>query len=229
MTEQKNTERLATIGATAGMVGHDIRNPLQTITGELYLARETMKSMPDNEGKASMLESLEIIEEQIGYVNKIVSDLQDYARPLQPKLEEINLPEIVDTVLYSISACDKNKIQVNFSISNNCKKITSDKTYLQRILQNLVNNSIQAMHGGGKLTISANCQSGKILISVQDTGDGIPEEIRAKMFTPLVTMKSKGQGFGLAVVKRLTEALGGTITFETELGKGTAFTLTLPA
>ena len=211
------------------MVGHDIRNPLQTVTGELYLARETMKSMPANKGKVSLLESLEIVEEQLGYVIKIVSDLQDYSRPLQPKLEEVNLQEIVDTVLFSITACDRAKIRVNSSINRNCQKIVVDKTYLQRILQNLVNNSVQAMPKGGKLTISANCQNGKAQISIEDTGEGVPEEIRTKMFTPLVTMKSKGQGFGLAVVKRLTEALGGTINFETEAGKGTKFTLILPA
>ena len=78
-----------------------------------------------------------------------------------------------------------------------------DKTYLQRILQNLINNSIQAMPNGGKLTVTASCQNDKAIISVEDTGEGIPLELRSKLFTPLVTMKSKGQGFGLAVVKKI--------------------------
>ena len=226
---QNLSASIAAIGATAGMVGHDIRNPLQTIAGELYLAKEILKKSPDNEGKASMMESLGIIEEQMGYVNKIVSDLQDYARPLMPKLEEVNLKALVDAVLSSINICETNKVQVKSSISDDLRTLKVDKTYMQRILQNLVNNSIQAMPKGGKLTITANRQNGKAVISVEDTGDGIPEEIRSKMFTPLVTMKSKGQGFGLAVVKRLTEALGGTITFESEVGKGTKFLIELPA
>ena len=229
VTEQKNAERLAAIGATAGMVGHDIRNPLQTIAGELYLTKEALKKSPDNEGKASMMESLGIIEEQMGYVNKIVSDLQDYARPLQPRLEEVNLQALVEVVLLSINICEINKIQVKSSISNDLGTFKVDKTYLHRIMQNLVNNSIQAMPKGGILTITASRQNGKALIRVEDTGDGIPKEIRSKVFTPLVTMKSKGQGFGLAVVKRLTEALGGTITFESEVGKGTKFLIELPA
>ena len=66
------------------------------------------------------------------------------------------------------------------------------------------------------------------MITIQDTGVGIPEEVRPKLFTPLFTTKSKGQGFGLAVVKRMTEALGGTVTFESEAGKGTKFIISLP-
>jgi signal transduction histidine kinase len=99
---------------------------------------------------------------------------------------------------------------------------------LQRILTNLTNNAIQAMPNGGKLNISASSKNGKATITVQDTGEGVPEEVRSKLFTPLITTKSKGQGFGLAVVKRLTEGLGGTVTFESEVGKGTKFTIELP-
>ncbi len=229
ITDQKNAERLAAIGATAGMVGHDIRNPLQTITGELFLARETIKGMPNSESKTSMLESLDIVDEQIGYVNKIVSDLQDYARPLQPKLEQVDLSSMLQNLISSIKLCDSDRITVKSTINPGLDTITTDKIYLQRILQNLINNSIQAMPKGGQLTITATRRNNKVEVSVEDTGDGIPEEIRTKMFTPLVTMKSKGQGFGLAVVKRLTEALGGIISFETEICKGTKFTITLPA
>jgi len=78
----QDSERLAAIGATAGMVGHDIRNPLQAITGDLYLARTELSALPENEIKANTLDSLAEIEKNIDYINKIVADLQDYARPL---------------------------------------------------------------------------------------------------------------------------------------------------
>jgi len=84
------------------------------------------------------------------------------------------------------------------------------------------------MPQGGRLDIHAIQEGGDIVITVQDTGVGIPEEIRSKVFTPLFTTKSKGQGLGLAVVKRMTEALGGKITFESETGKGTKFIIRLP-
>ena len=104
----------------------------------------------------------------------------------------------------------------------------ADSTYIQRILNNLVNNAIQAMPSGGKLTINAYCEANKVIISVEDTGVGIPKEAKAKLFTPLFTTKSKGQGFGLAVVKRMSEALGGSVSFESQEGKGTKFIVCLP-
>jgi signal transduction histidine kinase len=99
----------------------------------------------------------------------------------------------------------------------------TDPTFIRRTLTNLVNNAIQAMPKGGKLTITASQKENQTTITVEDTGKGIPEEIKPKLFTPLFTTKSKGQGFGLAVTKRLIEALGGTISFESEAGKGTIF------
>jgi PAS domain S-box-containing protein len=229
--ELKDKERLAAIGATAAMVGHDIRNPLQTVTNELYLAREEMKMMPDSEFKANMKESLDEIAEQTLYVNKIVADLQDYAKPLAPKLEEVDLEGIFQAVLSSV---DIDQIEFSESVSimyfiEKCfPKIKVDRTYLQRILQNLINNAIQAMPNGGKLTLTAHHMNGKAIIMVEDSGEGIPLEVRGQLFTPLVSTKSKGQGFGLAVVKRFTEGLGGTVRFESEIGKGTKFIIELP-
>ncbi len=84
------------------------------------------------------------------------------------------------------------------------------------------------MPDGGTLQLTALKTENEAVIAVADTGKGIPEEIKPRLFTPLVTTKAKGQGLGLAVVKRLVEALGGSIKFESELGKGTTFTITLP-
>ena len=85
------------------------------------------------------------------------------------------------------------------------------------------------MPKGGKLSLSASAVGNKVSISVEDTGMGIPEEIKHKLFVPMVTTKSKGQGLGLAVVKRLVEALNGTITFYSEKEKGTKFVIDLPS
>jgi signal transduction histidine kinase len=91
------------------------------------------------------------------------------------------------------------------------KKLCSDPALLKRVLSNLVNSAVQSMPEGGKLNVFAYKKSGKLVISVKDTGVGIHEEIRINLFTPLFTTKAKGQGFGLAVIKRVTEALGGTV------------------
>ena len=95
-------------------------------------------------------------------------------------------------------------------------------------MTNLVINAVQAMPNGGKITVKATVEAGKVLISVADTGVGIPEEIKPNLFKPMFTTKAKGQGLGLAVVKRLVEALNGSISFESEVGKGSKFTVSLP-
>jgi len=99
---------------------------------------------------------------------------------------------------------------------------------MRRILTNLMTNAVQAMQEEGKLIIEAAKKKDVIVIAVEDTGVGIPEEVKTKMFTPLFTTKSKGQGLGLAVVKRLVEALKGNIVFESVAGKGTKFIVELP-
>ena len=104
-----------------------------------------------------------------------------------------------------------------------------DKFFIKRVLINLITNAIQAMPNGGELTIKAHHENGIALISVEDTGVGIPKENRNKIFKPLFTTKSKGQGFGLPVCKRLVEAhAGGSITCESEVGKGSKFMVKVP-
>jgi PAS domain S-box-containing protein len=222
----KDSERLAAIGATAGMVGHDIRNPLQAIVGEIYLAKEEIKEMPNGEGKRAMDDSIGEIEKNVDYINKIVVDLQDFARPISPKLEEIDLEQTIHSVLARLDI--PGNVTVKHSIRRDFPKLKTDPAYMQRILTNLANNAIQAMPKGGKLAINAVVKNGNAVVTVEDNGEGIPESVRAKLFTPLVTTKSRGQGFGLSVVKRLTEGMGGTVTFESEVGKGTKFIIELP-
>lgn len=221
----KDSERLAAIGATAGMVGHDIRNPLQAIMSDTYLLRAELASLVDCEIKEGVLESIDSIEKNIGYINKIVADLQDYARPLKPERIDVVLYELITGVFAPINIPDglSPLIDVDPHFS-----VRSDPTILRRIFTNLIINAIQAMPNGGKLIIRASQSNDTVVICVEDTGVGIPEEIRPKLFTPMVTTKSKGQGLGLAVVKRLVESLSGSVTFESKLGKGTKFFVTLP-
>ena len=222
----KDAERLANIGATAGMVGHDIRNPLQAITGDVYLAKTELASTADTEEKKNALESLDEIEKNIFYINKIVADLQDYAKPLRPLARETDLLRLIED-LPTKNTLPKN-IKVQVKIQKEAETIMSDSDILKRVLSNLVTNAVQAMPEGGKLSIQAYKEADDSIITVADTGVGIPEEAKDKLFTPLFTTKSKGQGFGLAVVKRMTESLGGTVSFESQLGKGTKFILRFP-
>jgi signal transduction histidine kinase len=222
----QNSERLAAIGQTAGMVGHDIRNPLQAITSDMYIISEEAKAMADSENKEAIMESIESVNQNLGYINKIVSDLQDYTRPLKPNLQDANLSELIEGTLLTINV--PKGIEVTTNVNSNAKPIRTDIAYMRRILTNLMTNAVQAMQEEGKLLIQAAKKKDVIVITVEDTGVGIPEDVKTKMFTPLFTTKSKGQGLGLAVVKRLVEALKGTIVFDSVAGKGTKFIVELP-
>ena len=224
----QDKERLAAIGATAGMVGHDIRNPLQAITGDVYLAKTELATLPDSEEKKNALESLREIEKNIDYINKIVADLQDFARPLKPHVEEADIKQIITDLLEKNGVPENVKVSVR--VDADARKIVADSAYINRIMYNLVTNAVQAMPKGGKLTIHAfkDKKTNEAVLTVKDTGVGVPEAVKNKLFTPMFTTKSKGQGFGLAVIKRMTEALGGSVTFESQEGKGTEFTVTFP-
>jgi signal transduction histidine kinase len=221
----KDSERMAAIGQTAGMVGHDIRNPLQSIIGDVYLANSELATLPDSEEKKNIKESLDMIEQNIDYINKIVLDLQDFAKPLSPCDEETNIEQMIEELLTKNGTPES--IRTEAHIEKDAQTVRADSAYMKRILGNLVSNAVQAMPDGGKLTVKAHRERNTVVITVKDTGVGIPEEAKDKLFTPLFTTKSKGQGFGLAVVKRLTEALGGTVTFESQENKGTTFTIKL--
>jgi PAS domain S-box-containing protein len=222
----RDAERLATIGETAGMVGHDIRNPLQSITGELYLAKTTLESLPDNHAKDELIESIGYIDEQLVYVNKIVQDLQDYAKISKPQMQETDLELTIQDVLSSMTIPET--IAASYDVQKGVPKINSDQLYLKRILTNLTSNAIQAMPNGGKIDITVKRRTKRIYITIKDTGEGIPDAVKEKLFTPLFTTKAKGQGFGLPVVKKLTEAMNGTVTVESQVGKGTQFTVEFP-
>jgi two-component system cell cycle sensor histidine kinase/response regulator CckA len=224
----KDSERLVAIGQTAGMVGHDLRNPLQTVIGELYLAKNEVESLDDGEARRNLEESIHVIEEQAGYMDKIVSDLQAFVQPVRMDKIPLGLKELVTDVLASVAI--PYNIEVQQQIDDDFPQLKADPHLLKRVLINLVTNSVQAMPNGGKLILTGQVNpEGHVYVTVEDTGVGIPDSIKNQIFTPLFTTKPRGQGFGLAVCKRVMEAHGGTISFDSTEGKGTKFTLQFPA
>ena len=193
----------------------------------MYLAKDELKELPEGEAKQNLMESINSIEEQTVYINKIVTDLQDYAKPLTPAIQEIDLEETIQAVISALDIPDN--IELSYAVEKTFPMLKTDPSFMKRILTNLALNGVQAMQErDGQLTINAFRREKSTIIAVSDTGPGIPDAIKEKIFKPLFTTKSKGQGFGLAVVKKLAEALGGNIGFETKLGRGTTFIIELP-
>jgi two-component system sensor histidine kinase AtoS len=232
ITERKRLEaqlseaqKMAAIGETAAMVGHDLRNPLQATTGTLYLARKLLKSEEAKQRKKAV-QLLYMLDDQISYMDKIVSDLQSYAAPVQVELVETNLSNLIQDTVSTVKIPEN--IEITVAAPADLARATVDPVLLKRVLTNLTINAVQAMPEGGKLFIECSKEDESLSVRVRDTGEGVAPENLEKIFSPFFTTKAKGQGLGLAVCKRLVEAQNGTITVKSELGKGSTFTIKIP-
>jgi signal transduction histidine kinase len=215
------SERLATIGEVAAMVGHDLRNPLTGITGAVYYLK--MKLGTKLNHKES--EMLRLIEKDIEYSNKIVKDLLDYSKEIILDLGEATPKSIVKEALSMIATRPSIKVA---NLAENVPRIKMDIEKMKRVVVNIIKNSFDAMPDGGTLEIRSRETDGVVEIAFSDNGIGMPKEIQEKLWTPLFTTKAKGMGFGLPICKRIVEAHGGSISVESEVGSGTTFRIRLP-
>ncbi len=213
-------ERLSAIGELAGMVGHDLRNPLSGIKNAAYMIRKKQNSF-DDKGT----EMLNIIDRAVEHANSIVYDLLDFSRDLHLELEECSPKSFVNYTLLAMKIPNNIKIVQNIQDSP-C--IWIDANQMQRVFTNLIKNAIEAMPNGGTLEIVNQQNRGNIDFSFKDTGTGMSEVVLAKIFSPLFTTKPQGMGFGLAICKRIIEAHNGKIAVESIPNKGTKFTLSIP-
>jgi len=222
----KENERMAAIGETAAMVGHDLRNPLQVIVGSIDLIKKRLNKRGDSSDGREIEKWVDKIDAQTDYMNKIVSDLQDYSRNIKPTREEADVKSLLGDVVSSVDI--HGDIDVSIVLDEGLPDISVDETLMKRLFTNLVLNAVQAMPDGGSLSIRGSLRGNDVLISVEDTGVGIREENLNEIFKPLFTSKAKGTGFGLPVCKRIVDAQGGTISVESEEGVGSTFTVKLP-
>jgi PAS domain S-box-containing protein len=214
-------ERLAAIGELAGMIGHDLRNPLTGIkTSIYYLKKNNLNAM-----EPKSREMIEVVEKCIDHSNKIINDLLEYSKEVQLE-PQTSTPETLISETVAMLKTPSTVTIINQVTSQTSLHVDFDK--MKRVFSNLIKNSIEAMPGGGKVTITCKPVKDCLEFCVADTGPGIPPQVLAKIFTPLVTTKAQGMGFGLAICKRIVEAHDGVITVETG-GKGTCFTVKVPA
>ncbi len=217
----KDAERMAVIGEIAAMVGHDLRNPLTGIAGAVYYLKTKLGPKMDE----TIRKMLEIAERNVEYSDKIISDLLDYSRKVYLEKAETTPRSIMMDIWSSLQV--PKKIQVNDRTQRK-PMIIIDTQKMKRVFTNIITNAMDAMPDGGKLTITSRKLDDKVEFTFIDTGAGIPDEIKEKIWMPLFTTKAKGMGLGLAICKRMVEAHGGLICVESTVGKGTTFTVKMP-
>ena len=214
------SERLAAIGELAGMVGHDLRNPLSGIKNAAYYLQKK-----DMCKESRFREMLDVIDMCVNHSNKIINDLLEYSRELNLDKENCSLGELIRDAFALVKVPDSIKVRSYYD-SEFVLNVDSEK--MLRVFVNLIKNSIDAMPEGGEISIRSMVAKDFLELSFSDNGIGISDDVLPKLFMPLFTTKAQGMGFGLAICKRIIDAHGGKIMVETVKGEGTTFKITLP-
>ncbi len=232
MSERKNleqqiiqTEKLATIGQLAAGIAHEIGTPLNIISGNAEFTQLDM--LETDKG----YQELSIIIEQTKRISGLMKQLLDFARPKILSLQPVDINSVITSVLDFVRRqFEKNGIDIETDFENGLSKVYGDPALLYQVFLNVIINAFQAITKRGTLylkTSTENEDREKVVITVRDTGDGIPAENLGKIFTPFFTTKEpgKGTGLGLAVTHRIVQEHNGTININSEPGKGTVVTI----
>jgi len=225
MEEQlRRTERLAELGTLSSGMAHEIGTPMNVILGR---AEYLMQRIED----PTVKKGLETIVAQVERITKIMNQLLTFARrrPMERRPMDLRntVADCLDVVQERLARCD---IKVETDLTDAPESLLADPDQMSQVLLNLVLNAIHAMPSGGTLRLVVKEDAGRALIRVSDTGHGIPTEYLSKVFDPFFTTKDvgKGTGLGLTVVHGIIHEHGGSITVESEVDRGTTFTITLP-
>jgi signal transduction histidine kinase len=217
--EVLKSERLSAIGELSGRLAHDLRNPLSVMKMSVDLLKQD--SSDSKISDPIIVKRISLIEKSIERISHQVDDVLGYVRISPLKLSNISVSELVVNSIQKINV--PNDVEVIISDSN--LKIDCDADKLDAVFINLIVNSIQAMHEGGKIEINVYEKENMVVIEFIDSGEGIPEEHLGKVFDPLFTTKQKGTGLGLASCKNIIEQHQGTISVK---NNPTTFTIKLP-
>jgi PAS domain S-box-containing protein len=221
-------EKLAVLGQLAGGVGHELRTPLGAIRNAAYFLNMALEE-PDPE----VGEMLEILDREVENSERIITGLLDFARAKPPARRAMDVNEVLQEALARVAV--PARVEIERQLQDTLPVIRADPDQLVQVFRNLIQNAVQAMPDGGRLTVRTEAKRGdfgdrshQVTVSVTDTGVGVPRQNLEKLFEPLFTTKPKGIGLGLALVKALVEGHGGSIQVRSQEGKGATFRVVLP-
>ena len=223
-SELELSRRMAAIGRLTSGVGHEVKNPINAIVVHLELLRSKVGS------EVTAARHLEIIQSEIQRLDRVVQTLVDFSRPVELKLLDQDMRTIVSSVLMLASAgLESYNVTVVSELPAHPVIVKVDADLLKQALLNVVLNGAQAMAEGGELSVRLAEDGRSAIIKVQDHGEGIPDEIRSKIFDLYFTTKRDGSGIGLAMTYRILQLHHGQLDVESKVGEGSTFILSLPA
>ena len=221
-------EKLALLSRAANAVGHELRNPLGVMNNAVYFLQTALVDADE-----TTRECLDIIKNEIATADHILTDLLDAVRTKPPHPEIVGVRELIIQALHECAV--PQNVTVKLDIPATTPPLWVDPLQIQQVFRNLISNGVEAMPDGGTLETralevraSAGAEGKNVIVSVLDSGTGIAPEHFSSLFQPLFTTKARGIGMGLAAAKNLTEANGGSVEVQSELGKGSTFFVTLP-
>jgi two-component system, NtrC family, sensor kinase len=228
------SQKLAAIGELSSGIAHEINNPLAIISQEVELLQHLVKDLsPNSEPLADVIDSLQEISHQVNRCREITHKLLDFARKSEPLIQMVDLNRLVEDMvrLVEIEAGPKN-IRIEREYLEELPVAWTDPPLLRQVVLNLLNNAAYAVGRDGAIKVRTRAHGKeRLVLEVSDTGCGIPPENAGKIFDPFFTTKppGKGTGLGLSICHNIVSRLGGKISMESEAGRGSTFSVELPA
>jgi two-component system sensor histidine kinase HydH len=223
------TQRLAQLGTLLAGFAHEVRNPLSTIGLNLQLVLEEFRE-PETPRDKRTQKRLVTVEAEVRRLQKILEEFLSFARAPEPKLVPVDVNKRLNALCeFHEPEMRDHGVSLRFYPGTGIGRVPADWDHLQAAVANLLRNAKDATPPGGEILVSTVRQGPLVLLRVTDTGAGIPADLQPRVFEPYFSTKKTGTGLGLPTVRRVVEEHGGTLTMQSEVGKGTQFTLQLPA
>ncbi len=223
--QAENTE-LATL---AGGLAHEIRNPLSTIGMNLELLAEELEN-DESQRARRMIRRIANLQGECRNLEEILNAFLQFARAGELHLSDGSLNTIVsDYIDFLEPQANSMEVELRPHLDSDLPVVMLDKSLMRQALVNLCRNAIEAMPDGGSIDLLTRTRGDDVVMEIIDTGKGMDDKTRSQMFQAFFSTRSGGSGLGLPTVRRIVEAHHGRISCESEVGKGTRFTITLPA
>src|SRR5262245_10359054 len=223
----RQAERLAELGTLTGGLAHEIKNPLSTVGLNLQLLREDLD--PDNPAYSRIVSRLDTVQQETGRLREILDDFLRYAGRIEIERKPVELNRLLEQLVDFLSPqAGLQRVQLRLKRAPQDVIAAVDAKLVKQAVLNLMLNGLQAMPSGGELILALTNGDGQAVIDVTDTGPGIPPDTVEKIFQAYYSTKKGGTGLGLAMAKRIAQEHGGSILVQSEIGKGSNFSLRLP-